>query len=140
MSAISLGVNLWSQASDWPEFLAAGQARAAQRKVRLQALGGVRVMDDAEGDAGVWPFFQVLMPTEKARDEALERLWPAGLGVGRLFVHALADYGYLPPMSGAADIANARDYAARLLVVTNSEWLSESRFEHVCSVLERSLA
>ena len=26
MSAISLGINLWSQASDWPEFLAAGQA------------------------------------------------------------------------------------------------------------------
>ena len=26
MSAISLGINLWSQASDWPEFLAAGRA------------------------------------------------------------------------------------------------------------------
>jgi dTDP-4-amino-4,6-dideoxygalactose transaminase len=123
-----------------PGFLAACTARAARRKIRLQAIGGVSVMDDAEGDAGVWPFFQVVMPTETARDDALGQLWQDGLGVGRLFIHALPDYPYLPPMIGGAKVNNARDFAARMLVITNSEWLSDDRFEDICAALERSIA
>ena len=30
-----------------------------------------------------------------ARDRAMSVLWTAGLGVSRLFIHALPDYGYL---------------------------------------------
>ena len=119
-----------------PHFLSAGNARAAQRKVRLQAIGGVMVMDDAEGNVGVWPFFQVLMPTQAARDAALERLWRQGLGVGRLFIHALPDYPDLLTMPSSTSVDNARDYAARMLEITNSEWLDDDRFERVCSVIE----
>jgi dTDP-4-amino-4,6-dideoxygalactose transaminase len=122
-----------------PAFLAAGTRRAARRKARLQTIAGVAVADDAEGAAGVWPFFQVLMPTERARDAALGRLWQEGLGVGRLYIHALPDYAYLPPMSGSSNIDNARDFAARMLVISNSEWLSEESFEEICSGLERSI-
>lgn len=119
-----------------PEFLEAGTARAARRKRRLTAIDGVRVMDDADGDVGVWPFFQVLMPTEQARDDALDRLWPMGLGVGRLFIHALPDYERLRPIVDGSNIDNARDFAARMLVITNSEWLDDDRFEQICGVLE----
>lgn len=122
-----------------PGFLAAGTARATPRRSRLAAIDGVSVLGDAEGDAGVWPFLQVLMPSEPARDEALRRLWPAGLGVGRLFIHALADYAYLEPHIDGSGIPNARDFAARMLTVTNSEWLDEGDFEQVCRVLEESI-
>jgi dTDP-4-amino-4,6-dideoxygalactose transaminase len=122
-----------------PGFLAAGTARAAGRRSSLEAIDGISVLGDAEGDTGVWPFLQVLMPTEHARDEALGRLWPAGLGVGRLFIHALADYAYLEPEVDGAGIPNARDFAARMLTVTNSEWLDEGDFAKVCRVLEESV-
>lgn len=122
-----------------PVFLAAGAARAAARRSRLEAIDGVSVLGDAEGDAGVWPFLQVLMPSERTRDAALRRLWPAGLGVGRLFIHALADYPYLEPDIDGSGIPNARDFAARMLTVTNSEWLGEGNFEQVCRALEESV-
>ncbi|HKR89788.1 MAG TPA: DegT/DnrJ/EryC1/StrS family aminotransferase [Phenylobacterium sp.] len=122
-----------------PGFLAAGSARAAPRRSRLEAIDGVSVLGDTEGDAGVWPFLQVLLPTQQARDEALRRLWPAGLGVGRLFIHALADYAYLEPHLDGSGIPNARDFAARMLTVTNSEWLDEDDFEQVCRALEESI-
>ena len=122
-----------------PGFLQAGAARATRRRLRLQAIGGVSVMEDAAGDAGVWPFLQLLLPNEAARDRALDRLWSAGLGVGRLFIHALPDYAYLAPSMQGANVSNARDYAARMLIITNSEWLDDARFEEICAVLERSV-
>lgn len=122
-----------------PGFLEAGATRAAARKLRLLAIDGVSVMDDAKGDTGVWPFFQVLMPTQQGRDDVLGRLWRLGLGVGRLFIHALPDYEYLSRIIDGSKIRNARDFAARMLVVTNSEWLDDGRFEQICCVLEESI-
>lgn len=120
-----------------PGFLQAGRERAAPRKSRLQGIDGLKVLDDAPGDVGVWPFFQVLTPTRQARDDALGQLWSAGLGVGRLFIHALPDYDRLEPLVGPSKPNNARDFADRMLTISNSEWLDDARFEQVCRVLER---
>jgi dTDP-4-amino-4,6-dideoxygalactose transaminase len=123
-----------------PAFLAAGTARAVRRKARLEAIGGIRVVADAADAAGIWPFLQVLMPTEQARDAALGGLWREGLGVGRLFIHALPDYPKLSPLFARSNVDNARDFAARMLTVSNSEWLGEDRFEDICAGLERSVS
>ncbi len=96
-------------------------------------------MDDNEDGRGTWPYFMVLLPTVEARDAVLSRLWPAGLGVSRLFIHALPDYPYLAPLVGNADVPNARDFAARMLTVSNSPWLSEEGFLEICLVLERCI-
>ena len=95
-------------------------------------------MDDAVGDEGTWPYFLVLMPNEKTRDKVLSELWCAGLGVGRLFIHALPDYSFLT--LAQTDTPNARDFAARTLTITNSPWLDEQDFMKICSVLEHAVA
>lgn len=120
-----------------PGFLNATAVQALHRKSRLAAIPGVSVMDDAAGNVGTWPFLQVLMPTRQARDKALARLWREGLGVGRLFIHALPDYQYLASMFRNAVTPNARNFAARMLTISNSPWLDEDDFMHICSVLER---
>ncbi len=118
-----------------PLFLEKISQQAATRKARLAAIPGIRVMDDAEGGRGTWPYFMVLMPSTEARDAALAQLWPAGLGVSRLFIHALPDYPYLAAPLSKADIPNARDFAARMLTVSNSPWLDEADFLRVCAML-----
>jgi dTDP-4-amino-4,6-dideoxygalactose transaminase len=120
-----------------PVFLDVLFAQAARRKKRLAAIPGAVVIDDTEDGHGTWPYFMVLLPTTQARDMALSRLWPAGLGVSRLFIHALPDYPYLASFLGDADVPNARDFAARMLTVSNSPWLSEEDFLEICLVLER---
>jgi len=118
-----------------PSFLATLFEQAAARKKRLAAIPGVTVMDDPEGARGTWPYLMALMPTVQARDAALARLWPAGLGVSRLFIHALPDYPYLAAHLGKVDVPNARDFAARMLTISNSPWLREADFLRICSVL-----
>jgi len=121
-----------------PDFIVKTTAQAMRRKSQLATISGISVMDDAVGDSGTWPYFLVLMPSQKTRDHALSRLWSAGLGVGRLFIHALPDYPYLA--FDQANTPNARDFAARTLTISNSPWLSEDNFLHICTVLEQSLA
>ncbi len=121
-----------------PEFIAQTTIQALRRKSLLEAISGIQVLGDNPGDKGVWPYLLVLMPSEQARDKALATLWPAGFGVGRLFIHALPDYPYLS--FAQTDTPNARDFAARTLTISNSPWLGEQDFKRICTVLEHSLA
>ena len=70
--------------------------------------------------------------------EPLKELWTAGLGVSRLFIHALPDYGYLRDIVAPTALPRARDFAARSLTIGNSLWLRDSEFERICSTLERA--
>jgi dTDP-4-amino-4,6-dideoxygalactose transaminase len=123
-----------------PAFTAALAAQAEARIATLKTIPGLTVIDDVAGDCGAWPLLMILMPTEQTRDAALARLWTAGLGVSRMFIHALPDYGYLAAALGAADLPNARDFAARMLTVSNSLWLGAAAFDQICSVLRTVLA
>lgn len=123
-----------------PSFLATLSEQATTRKQRLAAIEGLTLIDDAEEGRGTWPFFMVLMPSGEARDAALARLWPAGVGVTRLFVHALPDYPFLAPSLGTARVPAARDFAARMLTISNSPWLREGEFQSIVAVLEETIA
>jgi len=118
-----------------PSFLETLAGQAAARKTRLAAIPGVRVMDDPPGGRGIWPYFMVLMPSARARDASLAHLWSAGLGVSRLFIHALPDYPYLAGRFDRTDVRNARDFAARMLTISNSPWMRETDFRRICAAL-----
>ncbi len=110
-------------------------AQAARRKQQLANVAGIQVLDDTPGTQGVWPFFMLLLPTAAARDAALAALWTSGFGVSRLFIHALPDYAYLAHLFAAPNVPHARDFAARMLTVSNSPWLEDAGFERVLSAL-----
>jgi len=118
-----------------PAFLEVLSAQAISRKKQLETISGVTVIGDSDASRGSWPFLMVLMATERARDAALARLWTAGLGVSRLFIHALPDYPYLAKRLGSADVTNARDFAARMLTISNSPWLRDRDFAMILSTL-----
>lgn len=124
-----------------PEFLENGRVRAEERRSVLRALKGVHVLDDIPGTKGVWPFLMVLMPDRQRRDRALGQLWPAGLGVTKLFIHALPDYPFLASCftAGRNDCPNARDMADRMLTISNTHWLGDNDFTHITDVLGESL-
>lgn len=119
-----------------PAFLARTAGQAQARLPRLAALPGTVVLRD---DGGTWPYFLLLLPDRATRDAALARLWRSPLGVARPFVHALPGYDYLGPLPGGDDVPNAHDFAARALTVTNSPWLDDASFAHVCAEIEAAL-
>ncbi len=123
-----------------PAFLDATRAQSLRRVERLRRIPGVTVFDDAQNQQGVWPFLLLTLPDQARRDAALKTLWTAGLGVSRLFIHALPDYGYLRDIVADASLPNARAFAARSLTITNSPWLDEATFEAICVELERATA
>ncbi|MHA6202870.1 DegT/DnrJ/EryC1/StrS family aminotransferase [Dyella soli] len=119
-------------------FLDTTRAQAVHRVARLRQIPGITVFDDAPGQRGAWPFLLLTLPDEAMRDSALETLWTAGLGVSRLFIHALPDYGYLRDIVADTPLPNARAFAARSLTITNSPWLDEATFETICQTLARA--
>lgn len=120
-----------------PDFQQALAVQAAERLPRLARIPGLTVLRDPPGATGTWPIFILLLPDQKRRDQVLGELWGAGLGVTRMFAHALPDYAYLQPWVGAPAVPNARDFAACSLTVSNSPWLDEAAFERIVSVLTR---
>ncbi|WP_049623940.1 DegT/DnrJ/EryC1/StrS family aminotransferase [Frateuria defendens] len=123
-----------------PAFLDTTRTQARERAERLRRIDGVHVFGDPPEAEGTWPVLWLRLPDEARRDAALRELWQAGLGVSRLFVHALPDYPYLADRVPRADVPHARDLAARTLTLGNSAWLDEEAFEAICAVLERMLA
>ena len=119
-----------------PAFLEQLSAQAHRRLPRLRLIDGIEVLDDPAGAQGTWPFLLLLLPDEKRRDAALTQLWQAGLGVSRLFIHALPDYTYLADVVPAQDVPHARDFAARSLSISNSPWVTDDDFETICRTLE----
>ena len=120
-----------------PDFLQAARLRALQLRVQLESLPAVEVVDGMPGTQGTWPMLMLLLPSERARDKALSALWQRGLGVSRMFIHALPDYTYLRGVVADADVPNARDFAARCLTVGNSPWLTHADTREIVKVLAR---
>lgn len=120
-----------------PGFLADCAAQAQRGRQRLAQIDGVEVLHDAVGAQGTWPFLMLRLPSEARRDAILRELWSAGLGVSRLFIHALPDYAYLRKLVGEHEVPNARAFAACTLTVSNSPWLDEVSLEKILEVFER---
>jgi len=97
-------------------------------------------MQDRAGSEGTWPFFLLLLPDPMRRDAALKELWGSGLGVSRLFIHALPGYDYLAGLVPSDDVPHARDFAARSISISNSPWMTDKDFELICRQLEAVLA
>lgn len=135
-------VSRWRQrvgAAALPRLASALQAnatRAARRGYELRARG-VAVLEPSPGDVATWPVLVVRMPSEAARDAALATLWTAGLGVSRLFVHALPGYRYLDGIVPKSAVPNADALAATTLTVTNHAWLDDATFTAIADVLVR---
>ena len=118
------------------------QQRAMDRVARLQALGLEVVADAAAGAQGVWPVILLRLPSGQLRDDFLQSHWGDGSGLSLPFVHVLPDYGRYNHVLGAAGgdaVGRARDWAQRLLAISNSPWLDDSRFERLLSDLQRLL-
>lgn len=122
-----------------PAFLDQLSTQAQRHLPQLRRIDGIEVLDDPVGAHGTWPFFLLLLPDQARRDAALAQLWQAGLGVSRLFIHALPDYAYLAGVVPAQDVPHARDFAARSLSIGNSPWLTDEDFETICQTLEDEL-
>ncbi len=121
-----------------PGFLVRCTNRAHTHLSRLAAIPGVTVWDDPPGACGTWPFFMLMLPDRQRRDSALDQLWRSGLGVSRLFIHALPDYDYLSGIVPASNVPNARDTAARSLTIGNSRWLTNDDMDRICHVLDHT--
>ncbi len=119
--------------------------QAAERLQRLAAIAGLEVVHDSPAVAraeGVWPVLLLRLPTRAARDAMLQRHWGAGWGLSLPFVQALPDYpryAGVVPRAVPQSLPHARDWAGRLLAVSNSPWLDDARFAAVCAALRAVL-
>ena len=114
------------------------QARVAQLKAC-----GLELVEDAVPHAqGVWPVILLRLPSQQIRDAVLQAHWGDGSGLSLPFVHVLPDYGRYDHVLAAArhdDVTQARDWAQRLLAISNSPWLDDARFARLLATLQRAV-
>lgn len=115
--------------------IAQNAVRAQKRIAELEKIAGVTVVKDLPDSSGACTFIMVLFDSKERCDAALARLWTAGLGVTKLFLHEISDYTFLNKIIAAADAPNARSFAARHLSITNSAWLGDHDFERILDVI-----
>ena len=111
--------------------------QAAQRLPQLTRIPGVTVLTDPPGATGTWPVFIAELPNENVRDQVLDELWGAGLGVSCMFAYALPDYEYLRPWGGEQSVPNAKRFAACTMTISNSPWVDDASFERILAILLR---
>lgn len=126
-------------AARWPGFLAERRARAARRIDRLRRIDALDVLQPREDSEGSWPFLLLRFPDAAHCNAVLGDLWCAGVGVSRLFVHALTDYAYLADRVPRVPTPHARSFAQCTATLSNSAWLDDATFEGVAQAMERAL-
>ena len=119
-----------------PAHIAAIRSQAQRRVARLRQIAGVEVMDDTPGAQGVWPVLLLRLSRAVERDAALSRLWGAGIGIGVPFAHALPDYAPLLDIVPRTSVPNAREFASRVLTISNTPWLDDATFARIVGVIE----
>ena len=117
-------------------------AQAQARVAQLKACGLELVEDAAPHAQGVWPVILLRLPSQQIRDAVLQAHWGDGSGLSLPFVHVLPDYGRYDHVLAAAchdDVTQARDWAQRLLAISNSPWLDDARFARLLATLQRAV-
>ena len=124
--------------------LQAAQLRAEQRVARLAAIPGVDVVRDmAPGAHGTWPVMLLRLPNRASRDALMRAHWASGWGLSLPFVNIVSDYVRYAPLLGSGvldSVMVARDWAQRLVSVSNSEWLSDALFDQLCTHIAETVA
>ena len=117
-------------------------AQAQARVAQLKACGLELVQDAVPHAQGVWPVILLRLPSQQIRDAVLQAHWGDGSGLSLPFVHVLPDYGRYDHVLAAAchdDVTQARDWAQRLLAISNSPWLDDARFARLLATLQRAV-
>jgi perosamine synthetase len=91
------------------------------------------------GEAPSATFLFVTLPEARQADQLLKDTARTGLGLSRLFAHAITDYPALSGLIEPAALPAARDLAARTVTLSTSGYLSradEDRVIAACEALE----
>jgi dTDP-4-amino-4,6-dideoxygalactose transaminase len=118
------------------------QQQAQRRIGQLRALPGLEVLDDAAPQAqGIWPVILLRLPSAAQRDALMQAHWASGWGLSLPFSQVLPDYPRYAPVLGEAlhdPVPQARDWAQRLLAISNSAWLSDALFAQLLDALRQT--
>ena len=128
-------------ASRLPDYLEKTSKQAQERVKILEEIPNLIVIKGSPNSKGVHPFIMLLFPSLTARDTALQKLTPLGLGVSRLFAYPLNEYDYLKPYLSSADLESnhfpmAKDFSERLLTISNSLWLEDAKFHEIIEIIK----
>lgn len=138
-------VGRWRQAvavnaaSRWHAHDELTRSQARPRIAALRSISGVEVLEDVPGARGTWPVLLALLPSMAARTAVLRALWGEGVGVSVPFAHALPDYPMLSGTLRSEGVPVARDFAGRLLSISNSPWLDDAAFSRIVDCIGQSI-
>jgi len=110
------------------------QARAAQLIERLQALDFIQLPRPAPGATAIYLRLPVLVATEALREQLFQRLWAAGIGVGRMYARTLAEFF---PALNLAPYPGAQQIARRLLTLPTHHFVCPRDIDRIGEIFAK---
>lgn len=101
--------------------------RALQMIDHLRSITSLQFFSDSLGDA-TYLRLPLLARTAALREEFYQRLWEAGIGVGRLYQKTIGEFF---PQLNLGSFPNAESIAQRLLTLPTHHYLSDNDVERI---------
>jgi perosamine synthetase len=86
-----------------------------------------------------YPYLALIFQDPKKRDFALDIFKDSGLGISRVYLHAITDYAYLKNIIPDADCQNSRQLARKTITLSTSSFLQIADLENITRKLKTTL-
>lgn len=120
-----------------PEHWEHARIQAKQRIQQLKQLPHLKIFDECLNSQASFPFLLCLVEDPAVCQKILDELWISGLGITKLFVHAIHQYPNLSHLKTTAP--NAVQFADCAFTISNSFWLDDEKFQFIFQRLQHYL-
>lgn len=115
-----------------------GQREKAAIYLRgLGDLPGITPIVELPQTKASYPYLALIFNDRQKRDSALANFGGSGMGISRIYLHAITDYAYLKNAVPDADCPNSRLLADRTITLSTSGFLKETDLENIIGRLKR---
>ncbi|MDD5196639.1 MAG: DegT/DnrJ/EryC1/StrS aminotransferase family protein [Candidatus Omnitrophica bacterium] len=98
---------------------------------------GIKLITEADGDSSNYPYLTLLFDDPAKRDRALHIFKGSGLGLARIYLSAITDYGYLKDIVGDQPCPNARYVARNHITLSTSSFLRPEELDSAIDKLKK---
>lgn len=103
----------------------------------LTDIPGVKPITELPQTKASYPYLTLIFNDRQKRDLALQAFSNSGLGISRVYLHAITDYAYLKNIIPAADCPNSRLLAERIVTLSTSSFLKESDLQNIIKKIKK---
>jgi dTDP-4-amino-4,6-dideoxygalactose transaminase len=97
----------------------------------LKNIPGVHPIVELKQTRASYPYLTLIFDDTKKRNSTLNSFSNSGLGISRVYLHAITDYAYLKNIIPDMQCPNSRKLSEKTITLSTSDFLKESDLRNI---------